>query len=56
MNIVAALKQMEKSLRHQLRAVQNALAALTVLPNGVRHAIEPFQKPFRQMIGKMGGN
>jgi hypothetical protein len=48
MNIVAALKQTEKSLQHQLRAVQNALAALTVLPHGVRHAIEPYQKPFRR--------
>jgi len=48
MNIVAALKQEEKSLQHQLRAVQNALAALTVPPNGARHATGSDRKTFRR--------
>ena len=48
MDIVAALKQEEKSLQHQLRAVQNALAALTVPLNGARHATGPYQKALRR--------
>jgi predicted nucleic acid-binding Zn-ribbon protein len=48
MNILAALKQEEKKLQHQLSGIQSAIAALNGRHNAVSAAPSSYREPVRR--------